>query len=661
MMQSGLAFVWALGLFPCQETEGAPSENRQVLLEVSEHDGVERRNEIVTSGVPFPQGAVRTVQDLGLRDDAGKEVPCQFTPLARWDDGSLQWVLLEFTTDLPAGAKKSYRLDTGTKSGRRPIAPSLSVRDDGSAILVDTGALRFRVPKDSFVLMDRTRVKTGTGWTSPTGAGAAIVVDASGKRFGSELPGEGTEVKVERSGALSAVIRCSGTHRARDGGEMFRYVARLRVHAGSSAVRLFYTFINTQKEGPPPEGEGIPVGYGPGRDAHPPALDPVRGVELQVPAPRGARRFSFGLPGRAPVSGNVAKGEIVDLLQTGPEVSRPKIPFLTRVRRRVKGADERLFEGPGRSPGWVDLTGNRAGLTASVRWFWQQHPKQLSVSAEGFRVGLWPINPPEPPRRYPHFFRQGFAKTHEVLLQFHPGSSFPAESARVAAAFQYRSFPKLLGLLHETRRCFLGLTGAGAKTAHVLGGAGENPLVISVYPLHPDARATGRVTLVGPSGEVVQTRRVTAENPIVRLVSNQDGKRRLTRVIMEGTDGIIWNLESSEHRIVLDARKPVTVSARTSSPACFFMAAPDHETVEIRLRGEGSFRAALYDPSGVKAADLGDGPDGGWRTLSTPNTGKGLWMLRFQGERDITVDLSRATKTFSSFRNQFFDLSLHSE
>lgn len=114
-----------------------------VPLTVQEPAGVDRKNEPVTSGVPLPEGAIKEVGQLSLDGPAGQNVPCQFTPLSRWPDGSLKWVLLDFQSSVGASNRAEYMLST---KGRR-VAPEspVTTRLEGGVTRVQTGNLKLAV------------------------------------------------------------------------------------------------------------------------------------------------------------------------------------------------------------------------------------------------------------------------------------------------------------------------------------------------------------------------------------------------------------------------------------------------------------------------------------------------------------------------------------
>ena len=78
-----------------------------VPLTVTDHAGVTRVSDPVTSGVPLPRAAnVTDVAQLQLTDADGQSVAAQFTALARWggapDDATkpIKWVLVDFQADV---------------------------------------------------------------------------------------------------------------------------------------------------------------------------------------------------------------------------------------------------------------------------------------------------------------------------------------------------------------------------------------------------------------------------------------------------------------------------------------------------------------------------------------------------------------------------------
>ena len=66
-----------------------------------------------------------------------------------------------------------------------------------------------------------------------------------------------------------------------------------------------------------------------------------------------------------------------------------------------------------RSPGWLAVNADGKWTMLGVRHFWQNCPKQLFVSKDGFGVRLWA-------GKEPFEWEGGLAKTHEVILEISP-------------------------------------------------------------------------------------------------------------------------------------------------------------------------------------------------------------------------------------------------
>ena len=78
----------------------------------------------VTGGVPLAQGIAPEGSRFSLFDDRGDPVPLQTSVLARWNDGSARWVLLDFQSDPPPNGVLQYRLACGSEAAMLPAAPA---------------------------------------------------------------------------------------------------------------------------------------------------------------------------------------------------------------------------------------------------------------------------------------------------------------------------------------------------------------------------------------------------------------------------------------------------------------------------------------------------------------------------------------------------------
>lgn len=89
---------------------------------------------VVSFGVPFPQGVLKSEKSLTLKNAAGAAVAISTTALAKWPmDGSIRSALVAFKATLGAGAKETWKLDYGTPS-TSPDAGQLAPNPDGPVV-----------------------------------------------------------------------------------------------------------------------------------------------------------------------------------------------------------------------------------------------------------------------------------------------------------------------------------------------------------------------------------------------------------------------------------------------------------------------------------------------------------------------------------------------
>ena len=93
---------------------GSSTRANDIAITVTEPSGVARAAWPVTSGIPLGPGQLRSDQQVALFDPAGKQIPLQTETLARWADGSIRWLLLDFQVDLAAEQSKQFLVRCGT-------------------------------------------------------------------------------------------------------------------------------------------------------------------------------------------------------------------------------------------------------------------------------------------------------------------------------------------------------------------------------------------------------------------------------------------------------------------------------------------------------------------------------------------------------------------
>lgn len=338
-----------------QSADAAAAAPLLPVVEVTEHGGVERRNWPVSVGVPFPRGQVADGEPLQVVAE-GNSIPSQARTLAHWPDGSVRWALVDFETDLPV--RQQVRLQV--RPGRPPAARQpITVKETGEGIEVDTGAVRFEVPKKEFGILHRVAVG---GHPFPMQPLRAFIESAGGRAVASAPH----DVTVDEPGPVRVQVSLRGRYE-----NGFEYRIRLQAYAGQAFVRILHTFINATDQ----------------------AYAIVDQIGLELPVTLGAAAaYGAGRDGGSPITGAVP--------DSGIEISQPDNEFFTVNHDRQAG----------RLSGWFTAAGTEAAVGLDVPFWWQEYPQAVRIAATGITYDLW--------SRAGGAAKVGIgaAKTHEALL-----------------------------------------------------------------------------------------------------------------------------------------------------------------------------------------------------------------------------------------------------
>lgn len=334
---------------------------RRVEIEFLEEAGVERQEAAVSFGFPLPKGGVYDLAHFRLSDPSGEQVAAQFTATSFWPDGSLKWVLIDFTDSFEANEKRVYALDFGSEIQRAETTDQgVTVEENEDVISVTTGPLRAQISKKAFKLFDGVWIDGDrVAFSGVEGVG---LINEYGKLFTtSARPPE--SVRVEEAGNEKVVIRAEGKYGAEDGDEYMRYVTRLTFRAGSTRVGIAHTHINDF-----PETEFTDI------------------TSLYMPI-----ELNTGIE-----EAQVFTGRQKDGLQahsvSGEELRAFQSDEKTLLINGEVAARQPMWV-PGMSPGVVRVGDSRANLTAVVHEFQERWPKGLATSGNRLSLELLPEQP----------------------------------------------------------------------------------------------------------------------------------------------------------------------------------------------------------------------------------------------------------------------------
>jgi hypothetical protein len=366
----------------------------RVPLTVAEPAGIARSRGHVTSGVPFPMGALQTNAAFRLLDAGGSALPLQTQVPAIWRDGSIKWVLLDFQTDLAAGETRQFTLEGGGNlMTSPPPLQAIRIDDQPEALWVSTGPLRFAVDKGQFgvfapAFLDLNRDGRFTSEERLPGRGLVQSLELAKEFAGWRtrvLPPD--EVRVEERGPLRAVVRISGWIDDGTTNRLVRYLLRAHAFAGSSAVLVQHTVVQINPR--------IKMLW-------------VKDLSLRLDWPLDSSagfQLGGGLP--EPHAGTLDAGAV-----TLAQLREGSYAVTCAGRTNAAGLH---------AAGWAEIDDGRRGVSVAVKDLWQQFPKAITVASNGLRLGLFPAEGAEP-----FDMDQGLAKTHDVLFDFHPAEA-PAD------------------------------------------------------------------------------------------------------------------------------------------------------------------------------------------------------------------------------------------
>ena len=199
--------------------------------------GLARTAAPVSLGVPLDSlSGVTSVSQLGL----GGASAGQFRELARWPNGNLKWVLVDFDADVPAGGVNTT---FSVVNGAGNFGGANLATDNGGSIGIATGTANFTIQKSPFRFFDGVSVG-GTTLVSAGGEGL-VVIDPSGNRYTSAHDATAA-VSIEENGPVRAVVLASGSLRNGAGTRICDYRVRLHFYRGESYVRAWVSLRNAQ-------------------------------------------------------------------------------------------------------------------------------------------------------------------------------------------------------------------------------------------------------------------------------------------------------------------------------------------------------------------------------------------------------------------------------
>ena len=339
---------------------------------ISKYD---RDEEPVAVAIPFAQGSLTDPAGLAVLD-GDRELFCQKRILSRWEEESIKWLFVQFLADLTGNAGKTLSFAIRDPQRPQPASPPnpVSVEENAAGATVNTGRLEFLIAREDFDLVRQVKLDGQPIWGERPFSGFRIV-DESGDCY---IAGRGEKVELEivESGPIRAVVEISGKHYDQGGRSLFDYRCRIYAYAGKPWIEVEYQFINREK----------------------PKSVTIKEIALDFQTePLGQPRLTIG------------RGHYQTDVRQGSEPQEMEIKAETIIYDAHEHMAECFY-----GDFLADYTDEKSGLAISIYQAFQNFPKKLACHQEGISVYLFP------PTAQPREIYQGVAKTHKLLLNFHP-------------------------------------------------------------------------------------------------------------------------------------------------------------------------------------------------------------------------------------------------
>ncbi len=372
----------------------------------------------ISLGIDLPVAKLRDAGDVRLELPGGANLAAQATPLGRWHDGSVRWLLIDCVA--PSGTPLAGSWRVRVNDAAEPIAAGLdavvTAQEEHESIQLIQSGMTLSFDK---LTGDWSAVALGK---LVARARLPEVIDAKGRKHFSTV----TEVRLKASGPVRATVEIEAEYRTLRG---LRMVARWSAFAGSNSLAGEITLHNPRRAR---HRGGLWDLGDPGSIL---LADFTQSVSLVEAEKSGIRyRCEPGQDvqfagGRCEVYQESSGGENWN---SQIHVNRHGAVPLALRGYRASGAGEALARL--RAQPVVEIAGESVALAAEIEHFWQQFPKALEADSGEVHLRLFPGQFPDL-----HELQGGEQKTHRIWLTLHATENLEERPLRSLRLVQPRS------------------------------------------------------------------------------------------------------------------------------------------------------------------------------------------------------------------------------
>jgi hypothetical protein len=329
----------------------------------------------VTTGVPFPRGALASAEQCRLVDDTGAEQPLQARAAATWDaqGSSVRWLTIDFL----AQPGRCYTLEFGHNVRRKAMGKQIVITQPNVKIV--TGPLEVQFLAEGPSALGPISVDVGQDGTFTldevvacgSSAGDHFYLDHLGQRYSSAGDGAERTIVVETAGPVRACVRVDGFYTGPKGERIARYRTRYHFFAGLPLVKVVdeLRFVGSTKE--TRIGD---IGFG-----------------LDLKLDKQGKTVSLET-----ADGEQAQPLTVDWQPDTRSIASYQATYRHLGNQQCEAAvalkqsdGEQILSHGSKAGDWMQVADGRCAVTGSLRWFWQQFPKEWQATDDRLVLHLW--------------------------------------------------------------------------------------------------------------------------------------------------------------------------------------------------------------------------------------------------------------------------------
>jgi hypothetical protein len=412
-------------------------------LVIEELAGINRLNEPVTVGIPFPQGVLSDVGNLIIIDSTGNRIPLQAEILATWPDSSAKWVLMDFQVSVKSRVKDELNIVLAQPSEHDKHQFPLLVEESDEVVRIRTKSVSFCINKKKFKPFERVIVNGNDVLCGENND--FVLTDESGTNYEPYID----RIDVETKGPVRSTLKVEGTFRKNDETNFARFHSRVTFFAHHPIVKIDFTLHN-------PKAARHPGGLW---DLGDPGSIFFKDLSMHTVLETDSTTASYSLSedpspmdyqdlGKSDTHfehKTIPGDKVLTLYQdsSGGEnwMSRNHVNRFNEVKNSFRGyriiSGEKIVKEGLRANPIVRLQGNGIAIEAAVLNFWQNFPKALEIDANIITIRLFP-------KQYDDSYelQGGEQKTHTIFLNFANDQNENPGLAWVNAPLIARSTPK---------------------------------------------------------------------------------------------------------------------------------------------------------------------------------------------------------------------------